>query len=367
MADHRIRNLDGIRGIAIALVLAGHSVARLSISSGGPNKWCEAFANPGAGVRLFFVLSGYLITSILIKEKARTGSVSLRNFYLRRILRIFPAFYVFLVLLAILNWRWELGVDNASLAAAGTFTWNYAALWHQPPPGSWYVGHLWTLSLEQQFYLLWPATIATLGMRRSTIVAAGLIVWCPLARLATYALFPAQRGMTGMMFHTGIDSIMVGCAAALLVAQPQWASRLRQHRRVLLLCSLIWLALVSPVASVLIRGFGISAGFTGDAVAAAVLVACAHLAPPSWLSRVLGRGPLPFLGIISYSLYLWQQLYLGTAGPLGRVPLTGALALGLVTALLSYLLVERPALRLKQGMRSAAAAGSPSAAVQTSS
>ena len=345
---NRIRTLDGIRGLAILLVVAGHIAANYQPLDPVWRQWLMAFANPSAGVRLFFVLSGYLITHLLLKEHAATGTVSLRGFYWRRGLRILPAFYVYLAVIALLS-RWTpTGVSFQTGLAAGTFTWNYAFLWLAvPPEGVWDLGHLWTLALEQQFYLVWPMVILWLGPRRSLWIAIGMIVWCPLARVATYFLFPAQRGMLVMMFHTGLDSIMAGCAAALLLQSSARTAKLISHGARFAPLAAVWLLLLSPLTGEMLQGFPVVAGITLDALAAGWLIAWIHRAAPAGVGRVLGRGALPALGAISYSLYLWQQPFLAPAGPLGHGvvgwPLAGALGL----ALGSYWLIEKPALRLK--------------------
>ncbi|ACB76035.1 acyltransferase family protein [Opitutus terrae] len=342
----RIDTLDGLRGIAILLVLAGHTVANLQPLGWLETPWIRALANPGGGVRLFFVLSGYLITHLLLQEQAATGSIGLLQFYRRRALRIWPAFYAYLLTLVLLALWFPTGLNVGTFTAAATFTWNYASFWAVPPPeGTWNLGHLWTLALEQQFYLLWPLALIVFP-RRALWIAVALVIWCPLARVGTYYLFPAQRGLLAMMFHTGIDSLMAGCAAALLLQSAAWRERLLRCGR-LAGSAALWLLVLSPLAALHVRGFGVSAGFTLDAAAAALLIAWMHRAPPAWAQALLGRGPLRMLGLISYSLYLWQQLFLSPDGWLAQGRLLAPLLAALAAAVLSYRLVEKPLLGLK--------------------
>lgn len=346
MSRSRIGTLDGLRGIAILLVIAGHVAGNYQPLDDNLRRWLVAFANAGAGVRLFFVLSGYLITHLLLQELAATGTLSLRDFYRRRTLRIFPAFYVYLLALVLLSLLLPLGVTPATFAAAATFTWNYGLVWITPAPeGWWNLGHLWTLALEQQFYLLWPALLALVAPRRALPIAVALLVWCPLARVGTYFLWPSQRGYLGAMFHTGIDVIMVGCVAALLVQRPCWLDRLRKYGTAGASLAVLWLTVASPLAAELRHGFPAVAGYTLDACAAAWLIAWSHYYAPPVVERLLGRGLLPALGLISYSLYLWQQIFLSPTGLLRHgmvlLPVTGSL----LAALGSYFLVERVALR----------------------
>jgi peptidoglycan/LPS O-acetylase OafA/YrhL len=343
----RINTLDGLRGLAIALVLAGHVAANLQPLSAPVRRWLVVFSNPGAGVRLFFVLSGYLITGLLLRELRQTGTIGLAHFYGRRALRIFPAFYFFLIALAWWTQGGAPAITPTHWLSAGAFAWNYAFFW-VPTAGVWDLGHFWTLALEQQFYLVWPLALLGLGPRRGLWLAAAVVVWCPLARLASYWLFPAQRGYLGAMAHTGLDSIMAGCAAALVFENTAVRARWAAWSARAALAAAVWLFALSPPAGELLRGFPLAAGYTLDALAAALLVVWARDAGATRLGALLGRGPLPALGLVSYSLYLWQQVFLSPHRDLaaGRwlTPLT--LAIGCATA--SYFLVERPFLRWKK-------------------
>ena len=347
MSRTRSGPLDGLRGVAIILVLAGHTAHNYAPLDDTTRRWLAVFANPGAGVRLFFVLSGYLITRLLLQEHAATGRISLPRFFRRRALRIFPAFYVYLAALVVLSFWSPLGLTSHTLVAAGTFTWNYAFLWITPPPdGWWHVGHLWTLALEQQFYLIWPLALVACGLRRAPWIALTLMIWCPLARVASYWLFPEQRGHLGSMLHTGVDSLMAGCVAAFLVRSPIVLAHLARHGLAGMLAGGVWLLGLSPLSGELLSGFPTVCGYSLDALAGAWIVACAHLVPGPVLRQWLGHGPLPRIGVISYSLYLWQQLFLSPTGWLAAghmiEPLLGACA----AATLSYYCIERPVLRL---------------------
>ncbi len=349
----RIPSFDGVRGVAILLVLAGHSVANYEPLSPWIRRWLGSFANASFGVRLFFVLSGYLITSLLLDELKRTGKISLAAFYRRRAARILPAFYVFLAGAVILQIWYPLGITPSSFLTAATHTWNYGCwLWvTTSTSGAWTFGHLWTLALEQQFYLFWPAVLIGLGTRRAGWCALALIIWCPLARVGTYYLIPTQRGYIGIMLHTAIDSLMIGCLTALLLQNEQVRARLLRHGRVVALGAAIWALGVSPFVSEAVRGFPVVAGFTLDAIAAAWIIAWLHHRGPPAAEGLLGKGVLPWIGTVSYSLYLWQQIFLSPSGRLaeGDIIMPWVCAVG--AAWLSYRLVEMPVLRWSAGRR----------------
>lgn len=139
----RIPSLDGVRAIAISLVVMGHWV-----ESNYESDIAGAFASLGR--RIFFVLSGYLITTLLMRERSRTSTIGLRKFYVRRAYRILPAAFLFMIPVFVIFWhdlRWY------HMAAALLYVVNFD--FTHP----WYLGHLWSLSVQEQFYFLWPAVL----------------------------------------------------------------------------------------------------------------------------------------------------------------------------------------------------------------
>src|SRR4051812_33176028 len=144
----RIPSLDGLRALSISLVLLAH----FSYSAGFPihhSPVLDLYAH--YGVRIFLVISGFLITSLLLREKERTGTIDLKQFYLRRAYRLLPAAYLYLVVITIL---FHESLTFKYLVAAYMYLTSYAL--HSP----WVLMHLWSLSVEEQFYLLWPAALA---------------------------------------------------------------------------------------------------------------------------------------------------------------------------------------------------------------
>lgn len=339
----RIAALDGLRAIAILLVLGAH-VGEAFIHDPS-SAWMAPFTNGSFGVRLFFVLSGYLITSLLLAEQERHGRISLGAFYARRSLRIIPAFAAYVLVVALLGSAGLIDVSHEQLAGAATYSWNYLRLWYPdgPEEGWWFLGHLWTLSLEEQFYLLWPGLIVLAGWRSARKASFVVPLVLPLVRVLLYLLYPSQRGLLGMMFHTAIDSILIGCAFACL--NP--AIKARLSGAMPCACAAFFAFLVSPFLSFYFRGsYSITIGFGLDAFCAGIMILAA-----SQLGRwatLLGNPPLQFIGVLSYSLYLWQQLFLTSYDK----PWTGGFAWGLSAtfgcALVSYYGIEKPCLRWKR-------------------
>jgi peptidoglycan/LPS O-acetylase OafA/YrhL len=192
----RIPSLDGLRAISIVLVVAGHW-AELRYHS----EVAGAFAN--LGVRIFFVISGYLITTLLVKECANTSTIDLRDFYVRRAYRILPAAVTFMLVVFVVFWhelRWY------HMAAAVFYLANFD--WTHP----WFLGHLWSLSVEEQFYFLWPVALKKWFRYRQAMLV-GVIAFSPLYRVACH--FFQLHGKADETFPAVADVLAVGCLLAI--------------------------------------------------------------------------------------------------------------------------------------------------------
>ena len=332
----RIPSLDGLRAVSISLVLLAH----LSGTAGFVH--FPELVQKGMGlfgVRVFFVISAFPITSLLLQEESRTGTVSLRLFYLRRTLRIFPPFYAYVgvvALVAALGW---IELREFDLLSAVTYTTNYH------PDRSWYLGHAWSLAVEEQFYLLWPFLLKFLGRRRAPLAALTAVVAAPLLRITLLVLAPGNRDGIGETFQTVADSIAAGCLLACyrdrLAASARWLAFLR-GRSFWIIPALALAAAFVPSAKV---NFLVGQTFTNLGIA--LLIERVVRFPHDLPGRFLNARPVAYVGVLSYSLYLWQQPFLNrhsnqlmTAFPLNLV-------LAFAAALASYYLIERPALRLR--------------------
>lgn len=343
----RISGLDGLRGLAVIMVFLGHAERTVTGGYSGilaPLKW---FSASGLGVHLFFVLSGFIITRLLLGEFARTGEVDLANFYIRRTRRIFPAFYAYLMVIGVLGAAGYLSIDFRQMLVAILYLWNYAhllgldSLSATNPDGVWYLGHSWTLSLEEQFYWFWPALFIFMMKFKRTWVLTLLIVAVPSIRIASYFLFPAVRGQLDAMFHTGIDSILVGCLFAIhQETARRWFARILDSK-VALTCLALVIFFVFPVCHHYLRGYWTATYLrTFEAATIGVFVLALAIGKDFFLQSIFLCRPVLFLGTISYSLYLWQQLFNGlNEGVAFGFPL--AVVETLVAATLSFHLVEK--------------------------
>lgn len=335
-AVSRRGQIDALRILAVVWVLFDHFC--LAAGSGPMGRM---------SVRLFLLISGYLITHILLRsrdamERERTPLRKvLTNFYVRRALRIAPAYY----LLIFLTWQW--GAEDFQ----GTLPWFlsfqssvlFAKTQSWGPP--YQLAHLWTLSVQEQFYLLWPAILLIAGIRRGLGVAAAMVFIAPLLRIGL-GLFPAFRPGIGETFPTVADSLATGCLLAGL--GPRLARSARW--RALIEGRAWWLALIA-IAVFARNPFTKVAWLFGETilnVSIAVVIARVITRPNDRFGRLLNTAPLVWIGTLSYSLYLWQQPFLNrhAASVMQAFPLNLILAVAVAHA--SYFLVERPFLRLRQ-------------------
>lgn len=292
-----IPSLDGIRGLAVLLVVAFHFLPRTGLGAFG-----EIASFGWAGVDAFLVLSGFLITGILYRQRGRPRFF--RNFYLRRALRLFPLYYFILclafLLTPFLHIHWKLGQIPFFFYAANMVLSYDQALGGLGPLN---FRHFWTLALEEQFYLIWPWIIGSRISRAGLlkVCAAGIAV-AVTVRLAL-APFPWAHWFIYYSLPTRMDSLLIGAALA-LISLPT----IRTAHLSLLFAGLVYLAVVWKAGSLwfLSRPM-MSIGYTAQAVLFASLIVLA-LHPRTFSQRVFSSRPLRFYGKYSYGIYLWHSL-----------------------------------------------------------
>lgn len=339
MTSRTIPSLDGLRACSVGIVIVSHFLAYLP---GDENRFpfVQLSWLGKSGVDVFFVISGFLITGLLAKEWNATGKISLRNFYLRRFFRIFPPFYVFLAIIGLVWAKGIVAINVPGFLSSATYTSNY---WGSP---NWILAHTWSLGLEEQFYVLWPPCFVLLGKRRSARVALAIIVLAPAVRLLNYVVAPPLRGAAGTMLHTRLDMIMFGCAMALLWESPRFHKLTERFLNPgLFAFAALYIIVLAPVLSARFMGwYDWPVGYTLRGLLISIVVLYAVKRPASPTGKFLNLAPMRHLGVISYSIYLWQQPFMGGfAGlsvPWNIVPTLGA-------AELSHWLVERPSYWLR--------------------
>jgi peptidoglycan/LPS O-acetylase OafA/YrhL len=247
-----------------------------------------------------------------------------------------PAFYFFLGVMALAGAFGIVPMSRTWLLRAATYTANYLAT-------GWTLGHTWSLAVEEQFYLLWPSVIVLLGLRRSFMCAAGMLLLSPMFR-AIAILWGHWPDNPRYSFECVADALATGCLLA--YARP-WLWNHARYRRLLERRAMeLWpvVILAIAVASARWERFGLIVGITFLNVAIAVWIDWCLRFPDSHVGRILNARPIAFVGVLSYSIYLWQQPFLREGHTL-RFPLS-VLCIGGI-ALVSYFFVEQPMLRLR--------------------
>jgi peptidoglycan/LPS O-acetylase OafA/YrhL len=336
--------LDGVRALAVLAVVGVH--ADLPFTLGG-----------GVGVDIFFVLSGFLITTILVREVNGSGRIRLGAFYARRALRLFPALILVAAVTAIVwaafPWAPMRSDTLWGTLAAVTYTSSWVRAFDLS--GLAYMGHAWSLSVEEHFYLVWPLLLLLFARTRRF---RGLVLTVTAAAITYRVLADTLLDWSAERIYNGPDTraeqLLIGCSLAVLLY--------RSHRRVglgpaLIAAGLLTAAVLVPIELTLIPG-----GSTVAGVAAAVLIAHMVTDERSWLVRLLATPPLVWVGERSYGIYLWHRPIFGLlfgAGLAAPVMAGLGLALTLIIPALSYRFVEQPFLRMKRRYETAASPQDP--------
>ncbi len=364
--------LDGIRGLAILIVMLGHFAIGFVPNRPADVAVLTLMQTGWAGVDLFFVLSGFLITGILLEAKGAAHYY--RSFYVRRVLRIFPAYYAFLFLFFIVIPAvkpFDPSGPFGGWNAAQWWFWGYASnlqilfpAWPRPLP----LTHFWSLAVEEQFYLIWPAMVLLTtrkGLIRTCIafmiLSVALRIWLHFAGFnptAGYRITPAR-----------LDTLATGALLAILVRDSAWWSRIRRLAAPVTAAALTGIVAISiPTHSMLQTGFVMqSVGYTLLAIVGAGLIVFAidPRAVTSVTNRFLSHRFMRFFGKYSYAMYIihfpiaWFSENLGfgvkSYPAIGgsRIPSVAAFTivttgLTVIAAMASWYLFERHFLRLKR-------------------
>lgn len=313
--------LDGLRAFSVAVVLILHAYKGFM-----PGGWI--------GVEVFFVLSGFLITNILLKEDDRSGRIVLSRFYLRRFLRLGPALLALIAACIVIAPFQGRPLNLGELIAAATYTMNWYRAFGLG--GDDMLGHTWSLAIEEQFYLLWPAFLILVprGARLPATLVLIVAVTCWRGYLAMAGYHPYR--MEGFDAHC--DTLLLGCAVALVWREqtpklPAW-------------CGYVALIVLGVILFTVKEGPMMAFAISVTGLMSCVLMICVR--QDGLIRRVLMWRPFVFTGRISYGLYLWH--YPITVVAIRHIPealmwLPIVISYGVAVA--SYYVIETPALRLK--------------------
>ena len=347
-AWQHVAALDGLRALAVVAVLLFHG----GYLQGG-----------FLGVDLFFALSGFLITSLLIRDAGTAGGVRLTAFWGRRFRRLLPAVLTLIVIVALWSWLFGSLADLAGVEGDGPWALFYGANWHfiAQSGGYWesftqpsMFDHLWSLAIEEQFYLLWPLAVVAIWRWSRRPVRTLAVVSSVAIGLSFVAMVLLYHGGEPTRVYMGTDtraaSLLVGALAATeparrLARRACAALGDRLGLVLVLLAGLVawsWVAVDGASSGMLYRG-----GLLAHSMACAVVISLVVAAERGWFVRGLGWRPLAWIGVLSYGLYLWHWPVYVVLSPdrmgFGGVTLLGIrILVSLALAYASYRLIEGP-------------------------
>jgi peptidoglycan/LPS O-acetylase OafA/YrhL len=294
--------LDGLRGISILIVIFGHFAMYRGLFE---------YVNGEIGVEIFFVISGFLITSLLLKEKVRLGTVSFKNFYVRRILRIVPVAYLFLIVLVILNVCFSLNISTKS------FITSFFYLKNIPFKGSldWYSGHFWSLSVEEQFYICFPFFIV-FQTNKFIFFSFLLIVILPLLNILGFhnvGIFYSSHIIHIITFIVitllgkGTASILIGSLYSIflfkkiIIVEKIKSNYFISFGLLIFACYILTRVSYLYIEFISVTVFALIVGY----------IILLNLKEKNLLRYFLDSALLSKIGVLSYSLYIWQQIFTG--------------------------------------------------------
>lgn len=336
VSEKHMPMLDGFRAVAAFSVVVSHFYGITFLD----------------GVTAFFVLSGFLITTLLLRERRANGSVSLSAFFARRTLRIFPAYYACVAASYVIDSVAGNPWPNGLLAAALVYVVNYFNAFNGHPSTS--IAHLWSLGVEEQFYILWPLSFLLLARLGSAAIRRGLVLMI-LAGFAWrstlyFGGFVGQAYLYNA-FDARFDNLAVGCLLAVVATSPRMG-RVAAFVGAYSWMPVVTLGLMALISIALPSSWRHLVGFTLYSFLVATLLVQLLQLRDSAMWRWLDWAPVRFLGTISYPIYLYHAWGLGLGHWLTTMPTIVQFAAGVIFTVVgaagSYFIIERPFLTLKK-------------------
>lgn len=353
----KLPSLDGLRGLAIIFVLISHFWI--------DNAIIEKTQLGKIGVHVFFVISGFLITTLLLKERYFQGKINLYFFYLRRFFRILPLVYLFIIVLIILNKAFMLNISNNSFYVSSFFVKNYPITNRGE---DWWSSHLWSLSVEEQFYLFFPFFISTLNIK---LYKKLVLVLIPLITLAQFVI--QNKEYVGILytnriihilingfsivFNDGIKIILIGSYLACYYFEYPTANIFKIN-------NLKYTKYFSLVLFIIALLFAIgtynlfNVVYVSDVIFSFVIgyIIILNLEANNYFAVLLSNKYIVHIGIISFSLYIWQQLFTHKQPWENLFPFSDNKFLNLIALLFisncSYYLYEKKFLKIRDKFKS---------------
>jgi peptidoglycan/LPS O-acetylase OafA/YrhL len=340
--ERRLKELDGWRAVSVLLVIAHHLGAYQYANIVAPHaRSAFVFEHCGPlGVKVFFVISGFVICRLLILEENRYGAVSLIGFYLRRAFRILPPFFLYFASVCLLLWIGLIHDSSRGIVSGALFLYDFVPAQH----GSWFVGQTWSLAVEEQFYVVFPTLwVLTRRIGRKRVF---IVIFCLIAAWNLFAAISGWDQFTIPSARSGFACICCGVVMATFETRARAIARAVPAIAVAAVAlSLLW----HPIDHSGWESAAYESIFMPLAIA---LVLIFSLDRGEWLRRFLRWRPIQAVGLTSYGIYLWQQLFTAPSKffTASGHPISFLLPLLFVIVPLSYLFVEKPAMRLGRSL-----------------
>jgi peptidoglycan/LPS O-acetylase OafA/YrhL len=338
----RYPSLDGLRALSIIMVLVSH----LTITAGTwihPHPFIFVFLNGDFGVNIFFVISGFLITTLILSEEKQHGQFSLGTFYIKRIFRIFPTYYFFLFIVFFCN-HYSLISDILVGSFIPPLTFTTGTL---PIDTGWTLAHTWSLSIEEQFYLLWPLILYSVKSSKTRNI---LLLGCFFSAMIFRALYYRLFHHVDYLFFLRYDCIASGC---LLALNQDIVKKLFSSRTFVVLAgtgSVISVTVLNYLSYKATLGMlTVPLTFTSHALFGAFCICnfTSSKASSTVGFKILNNTVLTYIGRLSFSLYIWQQFFLqpATETTSGWKTFPLNILLAIFAAVISFHGVEKPFLK----------------------
>lgn len=333
-------SLDGLRGIAIILVVMAHLQLPLGT-------YYDILFNGKLGVLIFFVLSGFLITTLCIKERVINKTISLRNFYIRRALRIFPVAYLYLAVLVILNFVFKLHIHYLNILGAAFYLMDISSVFRQYF-FSWHTAHYWSLSVEEQFYLVIPFILKR-KFKVYLLSLLSIIFVLPVILFLQSVITVLDSKVLYALTHLLIkfQAIAVGCLFSVLTFK--YTVNSLPVKKLKVIFNIIAFALIFFIQYDDL--FSLRNMFSGLAISSLIgyLIISNIIPQKDVIYWILNTRVLKVIGVLSYSIYIWQQVFTSNdknlPGFMINAP-TNIICI-IVVSCLSYYFYEKFFLRLK--------------------
>lgn len=344
----QIPSLNGLRAVSIIFVLIGHS----KFVSNSPVAFIffeRYIANMAFGVQVFFVISGFLITGLLLKEKVQNGFINIKHFYIRRAYRILPVAYLYLIVITLLCVAGILSIHAKDVFCSAIFTTDFL-----PGTRSWFIGHMWSLSVEEQYYVLWPLILLLIPKKYYNVVII-IVLYNIIIRFYLYYHPNPSNLFLLKGFLSFAPALMAGSIFAVGLFKG-WFKHIHKFLIHPLAGLSLLLALLAYLPSTLLFAGLYSVPF--DYLVSSIFIAVflyhiVHIGPGNPLYNFFNHPVMNFIGILSYSIYIWQQPFFAPQFSGYNVNPWWALfpqnfLFVFAAALISYFTIEKAFLRLRK-------------------